>query len=66
MAAAKDYQRYATRCVQEARFIADARPRGFLVEMAQAWQRLAAERVTNVRGGQDRFSRAENEVSLIR
>jgi len=52
--AAKDYQRYATRCLQEARVTADSRLKGFLVEMAQAWQRLAAERVTSVKSGQDR------------
>ncbi len=53
MTAAKDYQRYATLCLQEARVTADARLKGFLIEMAQAWQRLAAEQATNVKRGQD-------------
>ena len=53
MTAAKDYQRYATRCLQEARLTADTGLRVFLVEMAQAWQRLAAEQATNVKRGQD-------------
>ena len=46
MTAAKDYQRYATRRIQEVRVAADSRLKGFLVEMAQAWQRLAAEKGT--------------------
>ena len=56
MTATKDYQRYATRCLQEARVTADSKLKGFLVEMAQAWQRLATERGTNVTSGQDRSS----------
>ena len=55
MAASKDYQRYAARCLQEARTTADSRLKAFLVEMAQAWQRLAAEQVTNVKSGQGRY-----------
>ena len=31
----------------------DARLKGFLIEMAQAWQRLAAEQATNVKRRQD-------------
>ncbi len=54
MTAAKDYQRYATRCLQEARVTPDSKLKGFLVEMAQAWQRLATERATNITSGQDR------------
>jgi hypothetical protein len=38
---ARDYQRYASRCLQEARSTSDPKLRAFLVEMAQAWQRLA-------------------------
>jgi hypothetical protein len=38
---AKLYQRYATRCLQEARTTPDSKHRAFLIEMAQAWQRLA-------------------------
>jgi hypothetical protein len=40
MSALKDYQRYATRCLEEAPITVDARHKAFLVEMAQAWQRL--------------------------
>ena len=43
MSAAKDYQRYAARCLQEARTISDSGHKAFLVEMAQAWQKLADE-----------------------
>ena len=38
---AKLYQRYATRCLQEARAASDSQLKSFLIEMAQAWQRLA-------------------------
>jgi hypothetical protein len=38
---AKLYQRYATRCLREARTTSDSMHKAFLVEMAQAWQRLA-------------------------
>jgi hypothetical protein len=38
---AKLYQRYATRCLQEARTTSDSKHKAFLIEMAQAWQRLA-------------------------
>jgi hypothetical protein len=40
MSALKDYQRYATRCLAEACNTVDARHQAFLIEMAQAWQRL--------------------------
>ena len=43
MTALKDYQRYAARCLDEARATIDARHKAFLVEMAQARQRLADE-----------------------
>jgi hypothetical protein len=46
MAALKDYQRYATRCLEEARNTVDARHKAFLVEMAQAWQRLVDQTTT--------------------
>jgi hypothetical protein len=45
----KDYQRFASRCLEEARVTVDARHKAFLVEMAQAWQRLA-DQATNVKG----------------
>jgi len=40
---AKKYQQYAARCLQEARETSDFKLKTFLVEMAQAWQRLADE-----------------------
>jgi hypothetical protein len=40
MAASKDYQRYAARCLQEARTTTDSEHRTLLVEMAQTWRRL--------------------------
>jgi hypothetical protein len=43
MVARKDYQRFATRCVEEACITADAGLKALLQEMAQAWQRLADE-----------------------
>jgi hypothetical protein len=50
MSVAKDCQRYAVRCLQDARTTVDPRHKTFLVEMAQAWQRLA-ERETHARNG---------------
>jgi hypothetical protein len=41
MQLAQLYQRYATRCLREARSTPDSNLRAFLIEMAQAWQRLA-------------------------
>jgi hypothetical protein len=41
MSVAKDCQRFAARCLQNARMTVDPRQKIFLVEMAQAWQRLA-------------------------
>ena len=38
MGTTKDYQRYAVRCLQEARTATDSQHRFFLVEMAQAWR----------------------------
>jgi hypothetical protein len=37
----RDCQRYAVRCLQDARETVDPRQKVLLVEMAQAWQRLA-------------------------
>jgi hypothetical protein len=39
--AARKYQRYAARCLHEAPTTADFKLKTFLIEMAQAWQRLA-------------------------
>jgi hypothetical protein len=50
MSVAKDCHRYAVQCLQHARTTVDARQKTFLVEMAQAWQRLA-ERETYARNG---------------
>jgi hypothetical protein len=50
MSVAKDCQRYAVRCLQDARMTADHRQKTFLVEMAQVWQRLA-ERETHAGSG---------------
>ena len=41
MGTTRDYQRYAVRCLQEARTTTDSQHKSFLVEMAQAWRRLA-------------------------
>jgi hypothetical protein len=50
MGTVKDYQRYAARCLQEARAAPDSGHRSFLVEMAQAWRKLAEHATTaNVR-----------------
>jgi hypothetical protein len=40
---AKEYQRYASRCLEEARArsASDPKLKAFLIEMAQTWQRLA-------------------------
>jgi hypothetical protein len=43
MGSLKDYQRYAARCLEEARTTPDSQHRAFLVEMAQAWQKLAEQ-----------------------
>jgi hypothetical protein len=50
MSVVKDCQRYAAQCLQDARSTTDHQRRVFLVEMAQAWQRLA-EREMNAKGG---------------
>ena len=39
--AAKEYQRYCTRCFHEARTTSDFKLKILMIEMAQAWQRLA-------------------------
>jgi len=41
MSVARDCQRYAARCLRDARETIDPRQKVFLIEMAQAWQRLA-------------------------
>jgi hypothetical protein len=54
MAASKDYQRYAARCLQEARTTTDSEHRTLLVEMAQTWQRLI-EYAANIKSPQVSF-----------
>jgi hypothetical protein len=50
MGTVKDYQRYAARCLREARAALHSDQRSFLVEMAQAWRKLAEHATTaNVR-----------------
>jgi hypothetical protein len=39
----KRYQRFAARCLEEARVTIDPRLKAFLAEMAQEWQRLVEE-----------------------
>ena len=46
MGTIKDYQRYAARCLQEARAAPDSDNRSLLVEMAQAWRKLAEHTTT--------------------
>jgi hypothetical protein len=50
MPALKSYQRFATRCLEEARKTSDLKQRAFFTEMAQEWQRLA-ERAAVVQPG---------------
>ena len=41
MSALKSYQRFATRCLEEARKTSDSKQKSLFIEMAQEWQRLA-------------------------
>jgi len=43
MQRARTYQRFAARCLEEARATTDPRLKAFLAEMAQEWQRLVEE-----------------------
>ncbi len=47
MAAARDYQRFSARSLEAARRTDDPQHRAFLVEMAQAWRRLAEEAMSS-------------------
>jgi hypothetical protein len=50
MGTVRNYQRFAARCLQEARTAPDSPQRSFLIEMAQAWRRLVEHATTaNVR-----------------
>jgi hypothetical protein len=43
MSALKSYQRFATRCLEEARKTSDSKQKSLFIEMAQEWQRLAEQ-----------------------
>ncbi len=43
MQRARKYQRFAARCLQEARATTEPRLKALLAEMAQEWQRLVDE-----------------------
>jgi len=58
MAAARDYHRFSARCLEAARRTDDPQHRAFLVEMAQAWRRLAEEAMSS-KGAQVVCSAAE-------
>jgi hypothetical protein len=51
MATPKDYDRYASECLRMAASAVDERQRLLLIEMAQAWVRLAAMAVKYSREG---------------
>jgi hypothetical protein len=56
MATSTKYNRFAVRCLEEARHASDQSMRAFLIEMAQAWQLLANQASTNenLQGSPDR------------
>jgi hypothetical protein len=41
MPASKSDQRFATRCLEEARKASDLKQKGFFIDMAHEWQKLA-------------------------
>jgi hypothetical protein len=43
MQPARKYQRFAARCLEEARATTDPRLKAFLAEMVREWQRLVEE-----------------------
>jgi hypothetical protein len=47
MATSAKYNRFAVRCLEEARNTTDASLKAFLIEMAQAWQMLANQAAAN-------------------
>jgi hypothetical protein len=47
MPPSKTYQRYAARCLEEARNTTDPEKRTFFAEMAKEWERLAREAGVN-------------------
>jgi len=58
MTALKSYQRFATRCLEEARKTPDSKQKALFIEMAQEWQRLA-ERAAVAHGGCINISNSE-------
>ena len=57
MPASKTYNRYAMRCLEEARKTSDQKQKAFFIEMANEWQRLA-QQATDIQGG--RGTKASN------
>ena len=51
MPASKTYNRYAMRCLEEARKTSDQKQKAFFIEMANEWQRLAQQTTDIQRGG---------------
>jgi hypothetical protein len=47
MTTSAKYNRFAVRCLEEARTTTDQSLRAFLIEMAQAWQLLANQATAN-------------------
>jgi hypothetical protein len=43
MQSVRKYQRFAARCLEEARATTDPRVKAFLAEMAQEWQRIVED-----------------------
>ena len=50
MPASKTYNRYAMRCLEEARKTFDQKQKAFFIEMANEWQTLA-QQTTDIQGG---------------
>jgi hypothetical protein len=50
MAASKTYNRYAMRCLEEARKTSDQKQKAFFIEMANEWQKLA-QQTTDIQAG---------------
>jgi len=50
MQSVRKYQRFAARCLEQARATTDPRLKAFLAEMAQEWQRVVEESTADDRG----------------
>jgi hypothetical protein len=64
IAASKDYQRYAARCLQEAR-TTDAQHKAFLIEMAQACRALRTKRLGRDRAWASRHRPGNPRIRLV-